>query len=67
MQLIYSEGRFPNWTCLKSSLGGQEVIPEGYPIRLGTMHSRVITQDDELFLAVECKSLMNAIGKRRSF
>ncbi|CCQ74234.1 Swt1 family HEPN domain-containing protein [Magnetospira sp. QH-2] len=33
-----------------------------YPVRVDTMHSRLITQDDELFLFVEIKRLMNAIG-----
>ena len=33
-----------------------------YPIRLDTMHARPITQDDELFLYVETKRLMQRIG-----
>jgi len=33
-----------------------------YPIRISTMHSRIITQDDELFLRVETKRIFKAIG-----
>jgi len=33
-----------------------------YPIRICTMHARVITQDDELYLYVEVKRLLAAIG-----
>jgi Swt1-like HEPN len=59
-----------NWKIFETYFRRPESVRESfqrlYPIRLDTMHSRVITQDDELFLAVECKRLMNAIGKRRS-
>jgi hypothetical protein len=34
-----------------------------YPIRLDTMHARLITQDDELFLHVEVRRLMKVISK----
>jgi hypothetical protein len=30
------------------------------------MHSRMITQDDELFLLVECKRLTRAMGRKSS-
>jgi hypothetical protein len=33
-----------------------------FPIRLGAMHARIITQDDELLLHVEVKRLLKAIG-----
>lgn len=33
-----------------------------YPVRLCTMHSRGITQDDELYLYVETKRILGAIG-----
>ena len=33
-----------------------------YPIRVCTMHSRLITQDDELYLHAETQRLLNAIG-----
>ena len=35
-----------------------------HPIRLDTMHARLITQDDELLLRVEVKRLVKAITKR---
>jgi len=37
-----------------------------HPIRLDTMHSRLITQDDELLLHVEVKRLVKVIIKRRN-
>jgi hypothetical protein len=33
-----------------------------YPIRICTMHARLITQDDELYLYVEIKRILTAIG-----
>lgn len=36
-----------------------------YPIRIGTMHARMITQDDQIFLFVEARRLMNATMKSR--
>lgn len=33
-----------------------------YPIRLSTMHARLISQDDELYLLAEVKRLLKAIG-----
>jgi hypothetical protein len=32
-----------------------------YPIRLCTMHARIVTQDDELYLFVETKRILSAI------
>jgi hypothetical protein len=40
----------------------QESFQRLYPIRICTMHARIITQDDELYLYVEMKRLLNAIG-----
>jgi hypothetical protein len=34
-----------------------------YPIRLDTMHARLVTQDDELFLRVEVRRLVKVIAK----
>lgn len=40
----------------------QESFQRLYPIRVCTMHARMITQDDELYLHVETKRLLAAIG-----
>ena len=40
----------------------QESFRRLYPIRLATMHARTITQDDELYLYVETKRILAAIG-----
>ena len=40
----------------------RESLQRLYPIRLDTMHARPITKDDELFLYVETKRLMQPIG-----
>ena len=40
----------------------QESFQRLNPIRICTMHSRLITQDDELYLLVESKRLLKAIG-----
>ena len=40
----------------------QESFRRLYPIRLATMHARLITQDDELYLYVETKRILSAIG-----
>lgn len=59
--------RNDNWEDLfeavfvnKSSV--QESFRRLYPIRLATMHARTITQDDELYLYVETKRILVAIG-----
>ena len=59
--------RNDNWQDLfeavfvnKSSV--QESFRRLFPIRLATMHSRLITQDDELYLYVETKRILSAIG-----
>ena len=40
----------------------QESFQRLYPIRVCTMHARLITQDDELYLYVETKRILAAIG-----
>jgi hypothetical protein len=40
----------------------QESFHRLYPVRLGTMHGRLITQDDELTMLVEVKRILRAIG-----
>lgn len=40
----------------------QESFQRLYPIRICTMHARMITQDDELYLHVEIKRILSAIG-----
>jgi biotin-(acetyl-CoA carboxylase) ligase len=40
----------------------QESFQRLYPIRICTMHARLITQDDELYLLVETKRILKAIG-----
>ena len=45
----------------KSSV--QESFQRLFPIRMCTMHSRFITQDDELYLFVETKRILKAIRK----
>lgn len=63
--------RKDNWRLFEMYFGRPESVRESlqrlYPIRIDTMHSRLITQDDELFLVVECKRLMKAMGKKRTF
>jgi len=40
----------------------QESFQRLYPIRICTMHARMITQDDEIYLYVEIKRILSAIG-----
>lgn len=40
----------------------QESFQRLYPIRICTMHARMITQDDEIYLCVEIKRILSAIG-----
>ena len=59
--------RDDNWQKVFKLVFGQKVsVQESfqriYPIRICTMHSRLITQDDELYLYVETKRLLAAIG-----
>ena len=59
--------RKDNWEVLfkpiflrQSSI--QESFQRLHPIRICTMHTRLITQDDELYLYVETKRILSAIG-----
>ena len=66
MQIIV---RKDNWndifgTDFKYKSSVEESFRRLYPIRLATMHSRIITQDDELYLFVEMKRILKAIGVR---
>jgi Swt1-like HEPN len=59
--------RKDNWEdVFKPVFGRAESVIESfqrlYPIRICTMHARLITQDDELYLYVETKRLLTAIG-----
>lgn len=40
----------------------RESLQRLYPIRLCTMHARLISQDDELYLYVEVKRLLKAMS-----
>lgn len=40
----------------------QESFQRLYPIRICAMHARIITQDDELYLFVETKRILSALG-----
>ena len=58
-----------NWREVFASIFGRpesvrESLQRMYPIRICTMHARPITQDDELFLFVEIKRLMQVIMRR---
>ena len=59
--------RNDNWRevfakVFKNKASTQESLHRLYPIRLCTMHARVITQDDELYLHAETKRILKAIG-----
>ena len=56
-----------NWTTIfkpvfKRPMLVQESFRRLYPIRTCTMHARVITQNDELYLYAETTRLLSAIG-----
>lgn len=58
-----------NWREVFASIFGRpesvrESLQRVYPIRICTMHARPITQDDELFLFVEIKRLLQVTTKR---
>ena len=57
--------RRDNWEVFKEFFDRKTSVEESfrrlYPIRICTMHSRIITQDDELYLYVETKRLLTAI------
>ncbi len=59
--------RNDNWREVFKEIFGrknsvQESFQRLYPIRICTMHARLITQDDELYLYVETKRILAAIG-----
>lgn len=59
--------RRDNWTdvfaqIFKRTTLVQESFQRLYPIRVCAMHARIVTQDDELYLHVETKRLLAAIG-----
>ena len=56
-----------NWTEIFQAVfhrpaSVQESFQRLYPIRVCTMHARMITQDDEIYLYVEIKRILSAIG-----
>ena len=59
--------RGDNWKHFQLYFVRKESVMESfqrlYPIRLDTMHARFITQDDQLFLLVEYKRLMQALRR----
>ena len=59
--------RNDNWTdVFKPVFRRKTLVHESfrrlYPIRVCTMHSRLITQDDELYLHTETQRILTAIG-----
>jgi hypothetical protein len=56
-----------NWPVFAPFFHRQESVRESlqrlYPIRLDTMHARLVTQDDELFLRVEVRRLVKVLPK----
>ena len=59
--------RNDNWTkvfqpIFKRITFVQESFQRLFPIRICTMHTRMITQDDEVYLYVEIKRILTAIG-----
>ncbi len=57
--------RKDNWEVFKDFFHRKDSVQESFrrlhPIRICTMHARLITQDDELFLLVETKRILAAI------
>lgn len=59
--------RGDNWNdVFQSIFRRKESVRESwqrlYPIRLATMHARMISQDDELYLVAEVKRILKAVG-----
>lgn len=58
--------RRDNWKIFKPIFQREESVRESFqrlhPLRLATMHARLLSQDDELFLYVEVRRLSRAIG-----
>lgn len=62
--------RKDNWQAVfeplfKRTMLVQESFQRLYPIRICTMHARIITQDDELYLYTETRRLLSVIGIAR--
>jgi hypothetical protein len=60
--------RKDNWDqVFKPVFGRPEDVRESFqrlfPVRIATMHARIVTLDDELLLLVETKRVLKAIGK----
>lgn len=60
--------RKDNWnTVFKPVFGRAEDVRESFqrlfPVRIATMHARIVTQDDELLLVVETKRVLKAIRR----
>ncbi|MBX8493786.1 Swt1 family HEPN domain-containing protein [Pseudomonas cichorii] len=60
--------RNDNWQDIfQVTFGRREDIRESFqrlfPVRIATMHARIITLDDELMLRVESKRILNAISR----
>ncbi len=61
--------RRSNWSTVFSPVFGrqadiQESLLRLYPVRIATMHSRIITQDDEMLLTVETRRILKAVRRR---
>ncbi len=61
--------RKDNWNAVfKTVFGRAEDVRESFqrlfPVRIATMHARLITRDDELLLLVETKRVLRAIGAK---
>jgi hypothetical protein len=61
--------RNDNWTeVFKAIFGRREDVQESFmrlfPIRVSTMHSRIILLDDELLLRVETRRILRAMGRQ---
>lgn len=59
--------RKDNWNAVfKHVFGRKEDVRESFqrlfPVRIATMHARLVTRDDELLLLVETKRVLKAIG-----
>ena len=58
--------RKDNWGVFRSTFRRPQLVQESFqrlfPIRICTMHARIITQDDLLYLYAETRRLLSAIG-----
>lgn len=60
--------RTDNWKQVFQPIFGRaedvrESFQRLFPVRIATMHARIVTQDDELLLVVETRRVLNAIRK----